>query len=44
MASWPMVVDHGGTLSGRCSYNQGSTHNHESEGKTVNLGWMKDLV
>jgi len=35
-----MVVDHVGRPAGDRSYIQGSTRNHENEGKTHTLGWM----
>jgi len=38
--SWLMAVDLEGRYTGSGSYFQGSTRNHENEGKTNNLGWM----
>jgi len=38
--SWLMAVDRAGRYAGSWSYIQGSTPNHENEGKTNNLGWM----
>jgi len=35
-----MAVDRVGRHARRRSYNQGSTRNHENEGKTTNLGCM----
>jgi len=35
-----MAVDRVGTYAGSGRYIQGSTHNHEIDGKTNNLGWM----
>jgi len=40
MESWLMAVDHEGRYAGSSSYFQGSTRNHENEGKTNNPGWM----
>jgi len=40
MESWLMAVDHLQRYAGSWSYIQGSTHNHENEEKTINLGWM----
>jgi len=44
MESWPVAVDHVGRHAGSWSYMQGSTRNHENEGKTNNLGWMPNAV
>jgi len=35
-----MAVDRVGRHTGSCRYIQGSTRNHENEGKTNNLGCM----
>jgi len=35
-----MAVDRVGRHTGSWSNIQGFTHNHENEGKTINLGWM----
>jgi len=40
MESWLMAVDRVGRYAGIWCYIQGSTRNHENEGKTNNLGWM----
>jgi len=40
MESWLMAVDRVGRYAGSGSYTQGSSCNHEDEGKTNNLGWM----
>ena len=40
MESWLMAVDGVGRYAGSWSYIQGSTCNHENEGKTNNLRWM----
>jgi len=40
MESWLMAVDRVGRYAGSWSYIQGSTSNHENEGKTNNRGWM----
>jgi len=40
MESWLMAVDRVGRHASSWSYIQGSTCNHENEGKTNNLGWM----
>ena len=40
MESWLMAVDRAGRHAGSWSYIQGSTCNHEDEGKTNNLRWM----
>jgi len=40
MESWLMAVDRVGRHAGSWSYIQGSTRNHQNEGKTNNLGWM----
>jgi len=40
MESWLKAVERVGRHTGSCSYIQGSTLNHENEGKTKNLGWM----
>jgi len=42
--SWLVVVDHVGRYAGSWSHIQGSTPNHENEGKTHNLGWMLNSV
>jgi len=35
-----MAVNHVRRHAGTCSFIQGSTPNHENEGKPNNLGWM----
>ena len=40
MQCWLMAVDRIGRYTGSWSYIQGSTCNHENEGKTNNLVWM----
>jgi len=40
MESWLMSVDHVGRYAGSCSHIQGSTRNHENEGKLNNHRWM----
>jgi len=44
MESWLMAVDRVGRHAGSWSYIQGSTCNHENEGKTNYLGWMLHSV
>jgi len=44
MESWLIAVDCVGRYAGSGSYLQGSTRNHENEGKTNNLRWMLDSV
>jgi len=38
--AWLLAVDRVERHAGSWSHIQGSTHNHETEGKTNNLGWM----
>jgi len=40
MENWLMAVNLVGRYAGGWSYIQGSTSNHENEGKTNNHGWM----
>ena len=42
--SWLMMVDNVGSNARSWRYIQRSTHNHEKEGKTNNLGWMMYTV